>query len=119
MRIVNSSTLSGSHRKSSRNGWARSGRWSRRLSVCSNCQRTFRNRSSRANLSFSHGRALLMTDDPAIQKTVANNVVARGMSVRETERTVKRLASDPSQTGAKKSTAGRRVDANVKSPRQN
>lgn len=65
-------------------------------------------------LSFSHGRALLMTDDPAIQKTVANNIVARGMSVRETERTVKRLASEPAKPGMKEP-AGRNVDANVKS----
>lgn len=65
-------------------------------------------------LSFSHGRALLMTDDPAIQKMVANNIVARGMSVRETERTVKRLASDPAKP-VKKEPAGRNIDANVKS----
>jgi len=48
-------------------------------------------------LSLSHGRALLMSDDAEIQRVVAGDAVERGMSVRETEKTVKRLAKDPSQ----------------------
>ena len=39
-------------------------------------------------LSLSHGRALLMTDDHSIQRAVATNVIERGLSVRDTERTV-------------------------------
>jgi ParB family chromosome partitioning protein len=66
------------------------------------------------NLSLSHGRALLMTDDPSIQRAVANNVVERGLSVRETEKTVKRLAKHPSQAGANKPEP-RKIDANFKS----
>ena len=65
-------------------------------------------------LSFSHGRALLMTDDPSIQRVVANEAVDRGFSVRETEKTVKRLVKNPSQMDPKKP-APRVVDPNVKS----
>lgn len=65
-------------------------------------------------LSFSHGRALLMTDDPSIQRVVANDAVDRGFSVRETEKAVKRLAKNPSQIDPKKP-APRVVDPNVKS----
>lgn len=65
-------------------------------------------------LSFSHGRALLMTDDPSIQRVVANEAVDRGFSVRETEKTVKRLVKNPSQIDPKKP-APRVVDPNVKS----
>ena len=54
------------------------------------------------DLSLSHGRALLMTDDHRIQNVVANEVVNHGYSVRETERMVKRLAKDPSQITEKK-----------------
>jgi len=41
-------------------------------------------------LSAGHGRALLLTDDPAHQRRVARAVIEKGMSVRETERAVKR-----------------------------
>ena len=42
-------------------------------------------------LSLSHGKALLTTDDPEIQQAVAVHVVEKGLSVRDTERAVKRL----------------------------
>jgi ParB family chromosome partitioning protein len=42
-------------------------------------------------LSLSHGRALLMTDDQIAQRLIANRIVAEDLSVRETERAVKRL----------------------------
>jgi ParB family chromosome partitioning protein len=41
-------------------------------------------------LAAGHGRALLMTDDPKVQRTVANEAADRGLSVRETERLIKR-----------------------------
>jgi ParB family transcriptional regulator, chromosome partitioning protein len=42
-------------------------------------------------LTAGHGRALLMTDDPKIQRTVAATAIDLGLSVRETEKAVKRL----------------------------
>jgi ParB family chromosome partitioning protein len=65
------------------------------------------------HLSLSHGRALLMCEDPGIQRTVANSAVDKGFSVRETERTIKRLARGGSRTGATKK-ASERSDPNVK-----
>ncbi len=64
-------------------------------------------------LSLSHGRALLMSDDPKIQRAVAGEAVVKGLSVRETEKRVKRLTHDPSQLLPKKPSV-RNVDANVK-----
>lgn len=45
----------------------------------------------RGLLSAGHGRALLMTEDPAVQRTVAQAVIDQGLSVRETELAVKRV----------------------------
>jgi len=45
-------------------------------------------------LSAGHGRALLMTDDLAIQRRIARHIIERTLSVRETERLV-RSASQP------------------------
>jgi len=63
-------------------------------------------------LSAGHGRALLMTDDPKIQRQVANSIIDYGLSVRETEKTIKRLAKSPQ--AADKKDVTRVVDANVK-----
>lgn len=63
-------------------------------------------------ISAGHGRALLMTDDPKIQRQVANSIIDYGLSVRETEKTVKRLAKTPQSIDKKQVT--RVVDANVK-----
>lgn len=63
-------------------------------------------------ISAGHGRALLMTTDPMIQRQVANSIIDFGLSVRETEKTVKRLSKSP-QTNEKKQVT-RVVDANVK-----
>ena len=41
-------------------------------------------------LSAGHGRALLMTEDPKVQRAVANEAADRSLSVRETERLIKR-----------------------------
>ena len=63
-------------------------------------------------ISAGHGRALLMTTDPMIQRQVANSIIDFGLSVRETEKTVKRLSKSPQVTDKKQVT--RVVDANVK-----
>lgn len=65
------------------------------------------------NLSLSHGRALLMTDDQSIQRAVATNVIERGLSVRDTEKTVKRMSKDVLLINHSKRSP-QPVDANVK-----
>ena len=40
-------------------------------------------------LSAGHGRALLMSDDPAVQKTAARTIASQSLSVREAERLIK------------------------------
>lgn len=63
-------------------------------------------------ISAGHGRALLMTTDPMIQRQVANSIIDFGLSVRETEKTIKRLSKSPQATDKKQ--VSRIVDANVK-----
>jgi ParB family chromosome partitioning protein len=43
-------------------------------------------------LSLSHGRALLMSEDPKVQREVAQLAVDKDLSVRDTERAIKRVA---------------------------
>lgn len=63
-------------------------------------------------ISAGHGRALLMTGDASMQRQVANSIVDFGLSVRETEKTVRRLSRSPQTTD---STGVKRViDANVR-----
>ena len=64
-------------------------------------------------LSAGHGRALLMTDDPKVQRLVANSVIDNGLSVRETEKAVKRAARSGSITLDSKRVITT-LDANVK-----
>jgi ParB family chromosome partitioning protein len=63
-------------------------------------------------ISAGHGRALLMTSDAAIQRQVASSIIDFGLSVRETEKTVKRLSRSPKTIDNKQHT--RVIDANVK-----
>lgn len=63
-------------------------------------------------ISAGHGRALLMTDDPKIQRLVANSIIDYGLSVREAEKAVKRLTKSPQHIEKKE--VLRTVDANVK-----
>lgn len=65
------------------------------------------------SLSAGHGRALLMVEDPATQRAVANQAIDSGWSVREMERAVKRFGGKQPQSSAIK-TVSRGVDANVK-----
>jgi ParB family chromosome partitioning protein len=46
-------------------------------------------------LSMGHARAILGLPDPAAQRQVARDVIARGLSVRETESVVKKMAASP------------------------
>ncbi len=63
-------------------------------------------------LSAGHGRALLMTEDPKIQKSIAKAIIEKGLSVRETERAVKKGGVATVKTGNK--SVSRSVDPNVK-----
>jgi len=49
-------------------------------------------------LSTGHARALLALTDAAAQRQAAREVIARGLSVRETEGFVKRLSAQPAQS---------------------
>lgn len=62
-------------------------------------------------LSAGHGRALLMLDDPEAQKRVAKTAIEMGLSVRETEKSVKRVGRGTDQD---KKTAAPKADANMK-----
>jgi ParB family chromosome partitioning protein len=42
-------------------------------------------------LSMGHARALLGIEDPVLQTRIAHNIIERGMSVRETERTIRQI----------------------------
>ena len=55
-------------------------------------------------LSTGHARALLALNDPAAQRQGAREVIARGLSVRETEALVKRMASAPATTSPRPAT---------------
>ena len=63
-------------------------------------------------LSAGHGRALMMTDDPKIQRRLANEAIDKGWSVRETERAIKSAVKTSQITDNKE--VSRTVDANVK-----
>ena len=66
------------------------------------------------SLSAGHGRALLMTDDPKVQRAVAQSAVDIGLSVRETEKAVKRASRKGGQNIDNKSVTVQ-IDPNVKS----
>ena len=63
-------------------------------------------------LSAGHGRALLMTDDPSVQRAVAQEIIDGGLSVREAERAIKRGRRRPQTIDNKGITAS--TDPNVK-----
>lgn len=65
-------------------------------------------------LSAGHGRALLMTDDPKIQRVVANTAADLGLSVRETEKAIKRTARKGLRAIEKKDVVAQ-FDPNVRS----
>jgi ParB family transcriptional regulator, chromosome partitioning protein len=63
-----------------------------------------RNLVSEGSLSMGHARALLALDSPAAQRQLARDIVARGLSVRETEALVRRQGepAPPAKPGKKK-----------------
>ena len=64
-------------------------------------------------LSAGHGRALLLSDDAAIQKRIARGIIEKQMSVREAERAMKAAAASTNSTGtAKRSIITK--DANIR-----
>jgi ParB family chromosome partitioning protein len=64
-------------------------------------------------ITMGHARALLGVDDADIQRRIAQNVIEQSLSVRETERAVKRLIAGASPTAATQSPPVR-DDANVR-----
>jgi ParB family chromosome partitioning protein len=65
-------------------------------------------------ISMGHARALLGVDDPDVQRRLARNVIEQGLSVRETERAVKRIISGANPTTATEPAPKRGDDANVR-----
>jgi ParB family transcriptional regulator, chromosome partitioning protein len=66
-----------------------------------------------SQLTAGHGRALLVADDPKVQRAAANAAIDKGWSVRETEKEVRRLATR-SAAGKKQHRVRPELDANVK-----
>lgn len=64
-------------------------------------------------LSASHGRVLLMSDDLSIQRQVTRAILDHGLSVRETERMIKKLQGRPPANAEKKGVSSRK-DPNVR-----
>lgn len=65
-------------------------------------------------ISAGHARALLMTDDSDIQRRVARSIIEMSLSVRETEKAIKRLNRGEAQT-IEKQPVKAILDANGKS----
>jgi ParB family transcriptional regulator, chromosome partitioning protein len=63
-------------------------------------------------ISMGHARALLGVDDADIQKKVAQNVINQGLSVRETERVIRKIIEGVSATPTVKTQP--RSDANIR-----
>jgi ParB family transcriptional regulator, chromosome partitioning protein len=64
-------------------------------------------------ISAGHARALLMVDDADLQRKVARNILDMSLSVRETEKAVKKLSKGGSQLVERKQVKPT-IDANVK-----
>jgi len=68
---------------------------------------------SAGRLSMGHARALLALETETAQRTFARDIVARGLSVRETEQVVTRALTTPG-TSAKNTAAVRSVDVHTR-----
>lgn len=64
-------------------------------------------------ISAGHGRALLMAEDSDAQKRIAKTIIEMSLSVRETEKAIKRLNTAETQVIGKERVI-RTIDANVK-----
>lgn len=65
-------------------------------------------------LSMGHARALLGIDDEDIQRKLARNIIEGGLSVRETERAIKRVITGVSPTVATTPSPAKQNDANIR-----
>ncbi len=63
-------------------------------------------------ISMGHARSLLSIDDPDQQRKLAKNILDKGLSVRETERLIKKVINSPKEVET--GTAANTVDANVR-----
>lgn len=68
---------------------------------------------SEEKLSVGHARALLTVDSADVQRKIAKNIIEMALSVRETEKSVKRLSKDDGEAVEKKQIKPK-IDANVK-----
>lgn len=68
---------------------------------------------SNEKISVGHARALLMADDPDVQRRVARSIMEMSLSVRETEKAVKRIGRGDNTTVAKTKVTPKN-DANYK-----
>ncbi|HEX8072961.1 MAG TPA: ParB/RepB/Spo0J family partition protein [Pyrinomonadaceae bacterium] len=66
-----------------------------------------------SKISMGHARALLGVDDPDIQRRIAQNIISQGLSVRETEKTIKRIVEGANAT-ATSSQSVKEGDANLR-----
>ncbi len=64
-------------------------------------------------ISAGHARALLMVDDTDLQRRVARSILEMSLSVRETEKAVKKLSKGETQV-VEKTQVKPKIDANVK-----
>ena len=64
-------------------------------------------------LSAGHGRALLMSDEPTVQRRIARATIEKSLSVRETERMVKAATAEKKVTVDRKEVTAN-ADPNVK-----
>lgn len=64
-------------------------------------------------ISAGHGRALLMVDDEEKQRSLAKNIIEMSLSVRETEKAIKRLSLNRNTSVVNKQVMSK-PDANVK-----
>ncbi|HEX5707612.1 MAG TPA: ParB/RepB/Spo0J family partition protein [Pyrinomonadaceae bacterium] len=65
-------------------------------------------------LTMGHARAILGVDDPEIQRKVAQNIIDQGLSVRETERAIKRIVDGESLAQVAASPSKPQNDANIR-----
>ena len=65
-------------------------------------------------LTAGHGRALLMISDGDSQRRLATKIIELSLSVRETEKAVKRIGKDTNQLAERKGLIKPKIDANVR-----
>lgn len=68
----------------------------------------------RGELSMGHARALLVLDDAAAQNEAAEQIVRKGLSVRDTEKLVKKLIREEEQPAVGKGRADTQLETSVR-----